>query len=115
MMLLPNPYLGRGQVQSLPPDQPSDTPSVASLLTEAKLQDLDDIRPSHTVGREKEVVLLTPVLIGQSGLDTAYHPTRRAYRLGDRLNDLAPPALPMAHAGGLIIEMPLERVEHYLQ
>jgi len=113
-MFLHNPYRSRAQVQSQPNGQP-DTSSVASLLTEDKLQHLDDIRPSHTIGREKEVVLLTPVLIGNSNLATEYQPTRQAYRLGDRINDLAPPSIEMAHAGGLIVEMPLEQVEPYLQ
>ena len=37
------------------------------------------------------------------------------YRLGDRINDLAPPAIEQPNAGGLIIEMPLDEVQQYLE
>ena len=65
--------------------------------------------------RDKEVVLLTPVLLGNQNLDCAFHPTKMAYRLGDRFNNLTPPGIEMPHAGGLIIQMPLTEVRQYLE
>ena len=41
-------------------------------------------------------------------------PTKLSYMLGDRLNQLAPPGVEQPHAGGLIIKIPEEGVEMYL-
>jgi len=85
--------------------------AASSVLSHDKLLHLEAIRQSHTIPRDKEVVLLTPVMIGNNNFDAAFHPTKMAYRLGDRFNNLAPPAIERPHAGGLIIQMPLEEVK----
>ena len=54
-------------------------------------------------------------MLGNSNFGDAFQPTKMAYRLGDRFNNLAPPAIERAHAGGLIIQMPLEEVKQYLE
>ena len=51
------------------------------------------------------------MMIGNNNFDATFHPTKMAYRLGDRFNNLAPPAIERPHAGGLIIQMPLEEVK----
>ena len=83
------------------------------ILTD-KLTQLDPIRQSHTIAKRKEVILLTPVLITDSDLMSPYLPMKLAYQLGDRLNQLAPPGVEQPHAGGLIIQIPQDEPELYL-
>ena len=83
------------------------------ILTD-KLTQLDPIRQSHTITKRKEVILLTPVLITDSDLMSPYLPMKLAYQLGDRLNQLAPPGVEQPHAGGLIIQIPQDEPELYL-
>ena len=73
------------------------------MLGDDKLNQLDPIRQSQVHVRSKEVVLLTPVLITAADFTTAYAPTRLLYATGDRLNQLAPPAIEQVNSGGLII------------
>ena len=51
-------------------------------------------------------MFLTPVLINDSDYMSPYLPTKVTYALGDRLNNLAPPAIEQPNAGGLIIQIP---------
>ena len=67
------------------------------------MNQLDPIRQSQVHVRRKEVILLTPVLITATDFTSPYEPTRLLYATGDRLNQLAPPAIEQVHSGGMII------------
>lgn len=54
-------------------------------------------------------------MIGNGDLTKPFYPTKLSYSLGDRFNSLAPPAIEQPHAGGLIIELPLEGCKTYLE
>ena len=59
--------------------------------------------------------MLTPVLVTAADFTSAYAPTRLSYARGDKLNQLAPPAIEQPYSGGLIIQIPAEEPALYLE
>lgn len=113
-MYLSNPYLTRS-AQQQDADNLSQSSLASSILSVDNFNNMESIKQSITQPRDKEVMLLTPVILGNQSLSTTYEPTKLSYKLGDRFNMLVPPAVQTAHTGGLIIRMPLEGCKLYLE
>lgn len=91
-MYLTNPYLTRS-AQQQDPDCLSQSSIASSILSVDNFNNMESIKQSITQPRDKEVTLLTPVILGNQSLTTTYEPTKLLYRLGDRFNMLVPPAV----------------------
>jgi len=113
-MLPANPY-SRPSLQERSDELSSlSLSSQPSILADEKFVSLEAIKQSIRHAREKEVTLLTPVMLDAEDLARKHKPKTVAYSHGTRFSELPPlPAL-ASKTGGMIIEMPLEGIREYL-
>ena len=68
----------------------------------------------HPLPPLREVMLLTPVMQTREHLAQVHEPVKYSYRHGSQLVQLPPLPATADSTPGLIIDMPLEGIEHYI-